>query len=165
MPHSSFDRAMARCKIDVSPRHPQPSAGRVVLATLLAVAGSLLADALLVLIGTSVFPSTHGYVHFAFPDYARLTVVGVIGACLSWPVVTRISSAPRWLYLRLAVVVTLALLLPDLWILLQGEPGRAVTVLVTMHLAIAVVTYNTVVRVAAVRTRRRLRGADAVTAR
>ena len=45
-------------------------------------------------VGTSLFPATKGYVHFAFGDYAKLTVLGVLIACAGWPVVARISSAP-----------------------------------------------------------------------
>jgi hypothetical protein len=114
----------------------------------LAVAGSLAADKILVMIGTAVFPATKGYGHFAFSDYGRLTIVGVVGASMAWPVVTWISSSPRWVFLRLAVVVTLVLWLPDLWILSKGQPPEAVLVLVVMHLAIALVTYNTLVHVA-----------------
>ena len=95
-----------------------------------------------------MFPSTKGYVHFQFGDYAKLTVVGVIIACAGWPVVTRFSGAPRWVFLRLAVLVTIVLLLPDLYILHQGQPGSAVGVLMVMHLAIALVTYNLLVRAA-----------------
>ncbi len=124
----------------------------MVVATVASVAGSLLADAILVAIGTSVFPSTKGYVHFQFHDYARLTIIGVLVACVAWPVVTRISSAPRWLFFRMAIVVTLALWLPDLYILHGGAPPRAVAVLMVMHLAIAVVTYNLLVHVAPVRS-------------
>ena len=72
-------------------------------------------------------------------------------ACVAWPIVTRISSSPRWLFLRLAVVVTLFLWLPDLWILWKGQPVRAVFVLMTMHLAIAAVTYTSLVRLAPAR--------------
>jgi hypothetical protein len=68
--------------------------------------------------------------------------------------VTRISSAPRWLFFRLAIAVTLVLLLPDLYILHQGQPVQAVAVLMVMHLAIAVVTYNALVRIAAIRSSR-----------
>jgi hypothetical protein len=138
-------------RLDLAPRHRQPSWGRVAAGTAVALVGSLLADALLVAIGTRVFPATKGYVHFQVHDYAKLTIVGVIGACIGWPIVTRISSAPRWLYLRLAVLVTLVLLLPDVWILVQGESAKAVFVLVWMHLAIALVTYNAMVRIAPVR--------------
>jgi hypothetical protein len=66
-------------------------------------------------------------------------------------VVTRFTSAPRWVFLRLAVLVTLVLWLPDLYILYIGENPKGVAVLMVMHLAIAVVTYNTLVRVAPVR--------------
>jgi hypothetical protein len=34
----------------------------------------------------------------------------VVIACAAWPVVTRVSSQPRWLFLRLAVAVTVVLL-------------------------------------------------------
>jgi hypothetical protein len=75
----------------------------------------------------------------------------VVIACLAWPVVVRLSSEPRWVFARLAVLVTVVLLLPDLYIWLTGQPGRAVLVLVAMHLAIALITYNVLVRVAPAR--------------
>jgi hypothetical protein len=65
--------------------------------------------------------------------------------------VTRISSAPRWLFFRLAILVTLVLWLPDVWIWMKGESAQGVAVLAIMHLAIALVTYNVLVRVAPVR--------------
>jgi hypothetical protein len=68
-------------------------------------------------------------------------------ACLAWPIVTRISSSPRWLFAWMAVLVTLVLWLPDLYILVRGPP-RAVAVLMIMHLAIALITYNSLVRIA-----------------
>src|ERR1700723_386512 len=103
-----------------------PTLLRVALVTVAAVALSLLADAALVAIGTRVFPSTVGYTHFRFSDYARLTVIGVVIACAAWPVVARITEVPRRLFLWLAVAVTAVLLLPDLYILHQGQPARAV---------------------------------------
>jgi hypothetical protein len=138
-------------RVDFSPRHRQPSAGRVLLATIASIAGSLAADAILVVIGKAVFPSTRDFAHFQFSDYAKLTVIGVIIACVAWPIVTRISSAPRWLFLRLAILVTLVLLLPDLYILHTGEPAKGVAVLMVMHVAIALVTYNLLVHLAPVR--------------
>jgi hypothetical protein len=39
--------------------------------------------------------------HFRFADHPKLTVVGVVIACAAWPIVTRMSSAPRWLFFRL----------------------------------------------------------------
>jgi hypothetical protein len=143
-----LNRAADLVHLDFAPQHRQPSAGRLLLATVASIAGSLAADALLVVIGQAVFPSTKGYVHFQFHDYAKLTVIGVIIACVAWPIVTRITSAPRWMFVRMAVLVTLVLWLPDLYILYRGQPGQAVAVLMLMHVAIAVVTYNLLVRLA-----------------
>jgi FtsH-binding integral membrane protein len=135
-------------RIDFAPSHRPPTAGRALLATFAAIAGSLAADALVVVIGQALFPATRGYDHFQFGDYATLTIVGIVIAALGWPVITRISSAPRWVYSRLAVLVTVVLLLPDLWLLHQRQPGRAVAVLMVMHLAIAVITYYAMVLIA-----------------
>jgi hypothetical protein len=147
------DRVLRLFRVDFAPAHRQPSAVRVVQATLASIAGSLLADALLVVIAQAVFPSTTGYAHFQFSDYAKLTVIGVVIACLAWPVVTRISSQPRWLFVRMAVAVTLVLWLPDVYILVNGQPARAVGFLFLMHLAIAVITYNCLVRISGVDSR------------
>jgi hypothetical protein len=135
-------------RIDFHPPHTQPRASRVALTTVAAIAGSLIADALLAVIGQAVFPATKGYAHFQFPDYAKLTVIGVVIACVAWPIVTRVSSEPRWLFFRLAILVTLVLLLPDVYILYRGQPTDAVAVLMVMHLAIALVTYNLLVHLA-----------------
>ena len=141
----------ARLRLDLAPAHRQPHTLRFVLASLCAIVGSLAADALLVVIGEAVFPATEGYVHFQFADYGKLTVIGVVIACIAWPVTTRISSDPRWLFLRMAVLVTLVLLLPDVYIWAQGQSAQAVAVLMVMHIAIGVVTYEALVRLAPTR--------------
>jgi hypothetical protein len=147
------DRVLSWARVDFRPRHQPPEWWRVALATVLSIAGSLLADAALVWIGERMFPVTKGFVHFQFHDYAKLTVVGVVIACAAWPIVARLSSAPRWLFFRLAILVTLVLFLPDVWIWHQGEKAQAVLVLMAMHVAIALVTYNLLVHVAPVRGR------------
>ena len=150
-----LDALASIARIDLHPQHTLPKAFRVALATVAAIAGSLIADALLVVIGQAVFPATKGYAHFQFPDYAKLTVIGVVIACVAWPVVTRVSSDPRWLFFRLAILVTVVLLLPDVYILYGGQPADAVAVLMVMHLAIALVTYNLLVHLAPFGTRSR----------
>jgi hypothetical protein len=145
---SAVDRVLRLFHVDFAPAGRPPSAVSVVAASIVSIAGSLAADAILVTIGQAVFPSTRGYAHFQFPDYSKLTVIGVMIACLAWPVVTRISSAPRWLFLRMAVAVTLVLWLPDVYILALGAPPKAVAFLLLMHLAIALVTYNCLVHIA-----------------
>jgi len=143
--------------LDFAPRHGQPQAGRVLLATLASLIGTLAADALIVVIGVALFPHTKGYVHFRFSDYGKLTVIGVLIACAAWPIVTRITSEPRWMFFRMAILVTLVLLLPDVYILKAGQPGDAVAILMVMHLAIALVAYNMLIHLAPIRTERTTR--------
>jgi hypothetical protein len=150
-----LSKAMSLAHLDFAPNHKQPSGGRVVLATVVSIVGSLLVDAVLVVIAQAVFPSTKGYVHFQFSDYAKLTVIGVLIACVAWPITTRITSQPRWMFLRMAILVTLVLWLPDVYILAKGQPAKAVGFLFLMHLAIALVTYNALVHLAPVRALRR----------
>ncbi len=113
---SVLDRSLDIAKVDFAPEHASDLSHcgpRGAGDALCSVAwwSSLGVDAILVAIGEATFPSTKGYVHFAFGDYAKLTIIGVIIACMAWPVATRISSSPRWLFLRLAILVTLVLLL------------------------------------------------------
>jgi O-antigen ligase len=150
-----LQQLMSLARLDFAPEHRQPSAVRVVIASVGSIVGSLLADAAIVAVGQALMPGTKGYVHFRFSDYGKLTVIGVVIACIAWPIVTRVCAAPRWLFFRLAILVTLVLLLPDVYILDKGQPGDAVGVLMVMHLAIGVVTYNLLVRVAPVRSARR----------
>lgn len=144
----SLERLLEYARVDFAPRHRQPSAMAVVAATVVSIAGSLAADALLVMLGKKLFPATAHYSHFQFSDYSKLTVAGVLIACIAWPIVTRISSSPRWLFFRQAIAVTLVLLLPDLYIWYKGQPVQGVCVLMVMHLAIALVTYNALVHIA-----------------
>ena len=155
-------RLMSLARVEFAPSHSQPSVLRVLIASVAAIIGSLLADAIIVVIGEALMPSTKGYVHFQFSDYGKLTVIGVVIACVAWPIVTRVCAAPRWLFFRLAILVTLVLLLPDVYIWYMGQPGDAVSVLIVMHLAIGAVAYNALVRIAPVRsTRRGVRAATA----
>ena len=147
-----YNRLAELVHLDFAPRHRQPYGSAVVVATIVALAGSLIVDAILVAVGEALWPGLRGYVHFRFTDYAKLTVIGVLIACAAWPVTTRITSMPRWMFARMAVAVTLVLYLPDLYLLVLGDPGKAVLVLMAMHLAIALVTYNALVRIAPVRT-------------
>ncbi len=149
--HTLIDQMLAVVHIDFAPQPVQPAWWQWAIATVVSIVGSLVADALLVALGTRIFPSTKGYVHFQFHDYARLTVIGVVIACIAWPIVTRISSTPRWLFFRMAIVVTLALFVPDFWILAHGAPTKAVVVLLCLHVAIALVTYNALVHIAPTR--------------
>lgn len=156
----AVQRLLDLAHVDFKPAYRPPTALRLAVATVTAIVASLVADAFLVVIGTALFPATKGYVHFQFGDYAKLTIIGVIIACLGWPVVPRITSVPRWLFVRMAILVTLVLWLPDLFLLVVlHQPLHAVLVLMSMHVAIALVTYNLLVHAAPVRARAVRRGA------
>lgn len=133
------------------PSDTLPSWLRVTMVSALSIVTSLVVDVGLVKWATSVSPATKNFPHFRFVDYGTLTIVGVTGACVAWFVVTRVSSSPRWLFLRLAVTVTVALWVPDLYLVIKGEPKSGVLFLMLMHLVIALVTYNALVRLAPVR--------------
>jgi hypothetical protein len=148
---SPFRRALVIARVDFTPLHRRPNAVRVVAALIIAVAGALAADAILVAIGTHVFPSTVGDEHFRFADYAKLTVIGVVIGAVGWPVVTSVSSAPTWLYGRLTILISLVLFLPDVWLLIHHQPLKAVVVLMPMHVTVAAVIYFTMVNVAPIR--------------
>jgi hypothetical protein len=147
---TQLGRALALAHVDFPRGTPQPSIFTVVLATVASVVGALAADAAIVAAAVRAFPYLQNYPHFQFSDYSKLTVVGVLIACAAWPVVTRISSTPRWLFFRMAILVTLFLWLPDIYIYTKGQPAHAVAVLMAMHVAIALVTYNLLVHVARV---------------
>lgn len=149
-----LQKALDLIHLDFTPSHEHPSGGRLVLATIVSIVGSLLADALLVVIAQAAFHGTKGYAHFRFSDYSKLTVIGVIIACVAWPITSRITSQPRWMFFRMAILVTLVLWLPDVYLLVKGQNGTAVGFLFLMHLAIALVTYNALVHIAPVRTQR-----------
>ena len=68
---------------DLPAGRAQPRLWRWILALCVAIVASLAACAALASIGTAVFPSTAGYPHFQFADYAKLTIIGVFFACLA----------------------------------------------------------------------------------
>jgi hypothetical protein len=99
-------------------------------------------------LATSLDPSLLGYGHFAFSDYSRLTVVGVVAACIGWPAVCLLSTNARRLYLWLGIAATIVSLAPDAWILHLGQPGAGVATLGAMHVALGVITVAAMVIIA-----------------
>lgn len=135
-----LDDAMRVTRLDFRPARSQPSIPLTALGIAVGVLLSVLVNMLIVHLAIALFPTLGGYQHFRFSDYARLTVVGALIACAGWPVLTRVSSAPVRIYLGLALLGTLVLFLPDLYILyVLREPGRAVATLMVMHVAVPVV--------------------------
>ncbi len=141
-------RLMAAARVDLPRGAAQPRLWRWLLATVVAVAGSLLACALLAAAASALVPSIAGYVHFRFADYYYLSISGVVVACLALPVLTWFSSRSRRVFLVLAVLVTIASFAPDVWIGIHGQPAAGVWTLVLMHVALLLVTYPALVLLA-----------------
>jgi hypothetical protein len=135
---SVIKRARDLSRLDFQPRSHLPGALRVVLAGVIAAAGSLIADAILVALGKAAF-APHSFGPFHPSAWVPLTLLGVAGATVGWAILVRVSSEPRWVVLRAAVAVTVVLLLPDVG-LLPNNPTGPVFTLMTMHLAIAIIT-------------------------
>jgi hypothetical protein len=144
--NSMIERTLAWWRIDWKPTGEPPSAVRALVVTVLAVGGSLGANALFVALATYLNSALKNYSHFHFNDYGTLTAAGVVVACAAWFVVLRISSSPRWLFFRLAVFVTLVLWIPDLYLFTKHEPRDGIIWLMFLHLAATLVTYNVLVR-------------------
>lgn len=161
MSRGALEAWRAYAVLDFVPARPRPGWGRLVLASAVALSGSLGAAAALVAAGEALFPSTRGFSHFRASDYLTLTVLGVLAACSAWPVAARLSSVPRRLFFALAFPVMFLLWLPDLGLLAAGTPPEGVAVLMAMHLAVALVTYNALVRLAPAGPRRPAAGRGA----
>jgi hypothetical protein len=101
-----------------------------------------------VAISNTIFASTRHFSHFGFLDYGGLTVLGAVVATAAWSLVVRSSERPRRLFFRLALVVVPLLWLPDAWLLARAESSAGVGGLILMHVAVALVTYNALVRLA-----------------
>jgi hypothetical protein len=130
-----------------------PSAPRVAVITVLAALASIAVNAGLVWLATSFDTPLQHYSHFRLSDYGTLTAVGVVGAGAAWYVVTRTFTPPRRTFFRVAVVVMVALWVPDGWLFIKHEPTRGVVFLMIMHLAVALITYNLLVFAAPARDR------------
>ncbi len=149
------ERTLVRFRVGTPIKSEPPSALRVASAAAVSVVLSVCANAGLVKWATNAFPSTRDYPHFRFVDYATLTAVGVVAASWAWFVTTRVTSTPRWAFFRLAVVVMAVLWIPDVYLFFRHEPTSAVWFLISMHLAVALITYNVLVHLASVRDRPR----------
>jgi hypothetical protein len=137
----------------IAPKAAPPAHRRLLAAGLAAAAVSLLADIVLAAIGHAAFTVPASFDKFSFASYSLLTVAGIAGATATWGAVTRLSSRPRWLLTRLAALVSALFLIPDFLLLgTSGNPAGPVMILMLMHLAIAVITYTALIRIAPVRS-------------
>lgn len=154
---STQRRSLARSARRLTETGPAPDAAppahrRVAAAGLAAAAISLAAGAVLAAIGQAAFAVPASYGKFAFTTYAARTALIAAGATATWWGVTRLSSRPKWLMTRLAVLATALFLTPDFLLLgIPGNPTGPVVIVMLMHLALAVITYAALIKVAPLR--------------
>ncbi|MES2169674.1 MAG: DUF6069 family protein [Actinomycetota bacterium] len=132
-------------RVDLPLGRAQPRPLRVIVSLIIAVILSIAACWALAAAAIVLMPSTAGYEHFRFTDYARLTIIGVVIAGVAWPIVTLLSTHAHRMYLLADIIVVLVSFAPDLWILRGGQPIPAVIVLMLMHVALGVITYPVMV--------------------
>jgi hypothetical protein len=142
-----LERLRRGARLDLQPGAP-PRPISLLVAVIASLVLSLGLSALAVHVARAEFPSTRHFSHFLPADYGTLTVVGVLLAAGVWAVLVRVSSAPRWLFFRLAVISTSVLWIPDAVLLALGQTPAGVATLMAMHLLIALATYNVLVRTA-----------------
>ena len=140
--------------IDLPAGRAQPAWWRWLVAALIAGVLSVAACGILAAAGTAADPAAAGYEHFRFPDYAKLTIAGVIAAVIVWPIITLLSSRAGRLYVGISALALVASFAPDLWILHGGQPPIAVAFLGLMHVAVAAITVAAILVVAPQRRRR-----------
>lgn len=141
--------AVRLTRLDLRPSAVQPSLLRTAAGVAAGVVLSLGLNWLLVRFAITRFPDLAGFPHFQLLDFGRLTVIGALIACVGWPILTRLSSSPGWIYAWCAVLGTLVLWLPDLYIWAHlHEPGRAVMILGTMHVTVVVVSCLSMITIA-----------------
>jgi len=152
-PRSSLaQRASRLAGTGPAPQAAPPTHRCLAAASLAAAAVSLAADIVLATAGRTAFTVPASFGKFSFATYGLLTVLGVIGATVTWGALTRLSSRPKWLLTRLALLATALFLIPDFLLLgTPGNPTGPVVILMLMHLAIAAITYTALINIAPVR--------------
>ena len=122
------------------------TAGRTALGLLAAAVVAALGNALIALLVTTLAP---GGVEkgLQFPEYATLTVAGVLLATAGWTLVRRFAGRPRAVLRVLVPVVLVLSLVPDLALLAGGTSVANVVGLMLMHVVVAAVLVPVLARV------------------
>jgi uncharacterized protein DUF6069 len=122
------------------------TAGRTALGLLAAAVVAVLGNALIALLVTTFAP---GGVEkgLQLPEYATLTVAGVLLATAGWALVRRFARRPRAVLRVLVPVVLVLSLVPDLALLAGGTSVANVVGLMLMHVVVAAALVPVLARV------------------
>jgi Family of unknown function (DUF6069) len=109
----------------------------------LAVISSVAANVLFAVAAVAIFRVPPEFQPLTVGAIATFTALGVIGAVVVFALVARFSGRPISLFRRIALIVLLVSLLPDLALPLSGEPGvtpLTVALLMLTHVIAAAVS-------------------------
>jgi hypothetical protein len=122
------------------------TAARTALGLLAAAVVAVLGNALIALLVSSLAP---GGVEkgLLFPEYATLTVAGVLLGTAGWALVRRFARRPRAVLRVLVPVVLVLSLVPDLALLAGGTSVANVVGLMLMHVVVAAALVPVLARV------------------
>ncbi|WP_143086959.1 hypothetical protein [Lentzea flaviverrucosa] len=123
-----------------------PRLRQVVAAAAVAATASVATNALLALIGVTVFPVPADYQAFRPQAYAFRTVIGVIAAAFIWMIVARKPGNPAVLLRRLSVVVVGVSLRPDIAMLVTRDSVIGALTLMIMLVVVGVITHHALLR-------------------
>jgi hypothetical protein len=142
---ATWSRITAFLGVDWPKRAHQPRPIEFVMASIVAISGSLIACIVVVTLTSRWFPLALKNSHMQFADYYVPIIVTVAIGCAAWPVVTWISSRGRRLFLCVGIAVVVLIVALDVWIFDANRPVATAAIMVAMHLGVALVTYLSLV--------------------
>jgi len=129
------------------------SLGRLARVGVVAVAVAVVTNILIRTVAVSVFGIGEGFLPLGVGPTIVFTAVGMTGAVVAFGLILRFARRPVWLFRRVALVVLLISLVPDVLMLFSGlTPGVTVAGVVTLMLehvaswAVAVGVLTTLVK-------------------
>jgi hypothetical protein len=120
-------------------------------ASIVAIGGAVIANLAIYFLAKSVLDIDPEFLALANPgSTAFLTVIGVGGAAYVYSWVRRRGGDPRPAFVRFALLALLLSFIPDIGLLLSGQPGATATsvpVLMSMHVVAAAIAVAVLTRV------------------
>lgn len=109
------------------------SLGRLARVGAVAVAGAVVVNVLIRTVAVSVFGIGEGFLPLGVEPTIFFTVVGMLGAVVVFGLILRFSRRPARLFRRVALVVLLVSLVPNVMLLFSSSiPGMTVAGVVTL---------------------------------
>lgn len=126
---------MSSADVALSNRPTEPervAAGRLLWVGPLIVVAAIAANVIFTLITTRLFGISPDFIALTPPAIAMFTLFGVVGAVVVFAIVARFARRPFSLFRKIALVVLIVSLIPDLAMLFVPDMAGPVEVVVLM---------------------------------